>query len=112
MGEAPVTSAAVRPPIVEVRRAVAVALAEDVLPLGDLTAALLPDGVEATAAFVPRSPGVLAGTDCATEAFAQLDPAVEVRWEAADGDAVAAGAAVGTVSGPLASILTGERTAL
>lgn len=107
-----VTDAAVRPPIVEVRRAVAVALAEDVLPLGDLSAVLLPDGAEATAAFVPRAAGVLAGTDCATEAFAQLDPAVTVTWAAADGDDVAAGVPVGAVSGPLASILTGERTAL
>jgi nicotinate-nucleotide pyrophosphorylase (carboxylating) len=107
-----VSDAAVRPPIIEVRRAVAVALAEDVLPLGDLTAVLLPDGVEATAAFVPRAAGVLAGTDCATEAFAQLDPAVTVRWTAADGDPVEAGDTVGTVAGPLASILTGERTAL
>jgi nicotinate-nucleotide pyrophosphorylase (carboxylating) len=107
-----VSDAAVRPPIIEVRRAVAVALAEDVLPLGDLTAALLPDGVEAVAAFVPRADGVLAGTDCATEAFAQLDPSVTVRWTAADGDPVEAGETVGTVEGLLASILTGERTAL
>lgn len=107
-----VSDAAVRPPIVEVRRAVAVALAEDVLPLGDLTAVLLPDGVAATAAFVPRAAGVLAGTDCATEAFAQLDAGVTVAWAAADGDAVEAGDVVGTVEGPLATILTGERTAL
>jgi nicotinate-nucleotide pyrophosphorylase (carboxylating) len=100
------------PPVVEVRRAVAVALAEDLLPLGDLTASLLPAGVEATAHFVPRAGGVLAGTACASEAFAQLDPAVSVVWTADDGDAVAAGQAVGTVTGSLASILTGERTAL
>ena len=100
------------PPITEVRRAVAQALAEDLLPLGDLTAGLLPAGIEATAAFVPRSEGVLAGTAGATEAFAQLDPAVAVEWSADDGDAVVAGRAVGTVAGPLASILTAERTAL
>lgn len=100
------------PPIVEVRRVVAVALAEDLVPLGDLSAALVPDDATATAAFVPRRDGVLAGTACATEAFAQLDPAVAVAWSADDGDAVAAGQVVGTVSGPLASILTGERTAL
>lgn len=100
------------PPITEVRRAVAAALAEDLVPLGDLSAALLPPGVEATAAFVPRADGVLAGTDCASEAFAQLDPAVAVNWRVDDGDAVAAGSTVGTVSGPLASVLTGERTAL
>ena len=101
-----------QPPITEVRRAVAVALAEDLLPLGDLTAALLPAGAEVTAAFVPRDDGVLAGTACATEAFAQLDPAVIVEWSADDGASVTAGSTIGTVSGSLASILTAERTAL
>jgi nicotinate-nucleotide pyrophosphorylase (carboxylating) len=100
------------PPVTEVRRAVAVALAEDLAPLGDLTAGLLDAGVTATADFVPRAPGVLAGTRCATEAFAQLDGAVSVVWHADDGDAVEAGARVGTVDGPVASILTAERTAL
>jgi nicotinate-nucleotide pyrophosphorylase (carboxylating) len=100
------------PPVTAVRRAVAAALAEDLEPLGDLSAALLDEGVQATADFVPRRDGVLAGTRCATEAFAQLDPDVEVEWLADDGDDARAGAAVGTVSGPLASILAAERTAL
>lgn len=94
------------------RAAVALALAEDLSPLGDLTSALLPAGAMAVADFVPRHPGVLAGTRCATETFAQLDPAVEVAWRVADGDAVAPDEIVGTVSGPMASVLTGERTAL
>jgi nicotinate-nucleotide pyrophosphorylase (carboxylating) len=100
------------PPITEVRRAVARALAEDLAPLGDLTAGLLDAGVTATAAFVPRADGTLAGTRCATEAFGQLDPTVTVAWHADDGDVVTAGQTVGTVDGPLASILTAERTAL
>ena len=100
------------PPITEIRRVVAAALAEDLNPLGDLSATLLDAGVEATAAFVPRQAGVLAGTAAATETFAQLDPSVTVQWAADDGDAVQAGDTVGSVAGPLASILTGERTAL
>jgi nicotinate-nucleotide pyrophosphorylase (carboxylating) len=55
---------------------------------------------------------VIAGTACATEVFAQLDPAVAVRWRVDDGDAVGRGAKVGEVAGPLRSLLTGERTAL
>lgn len=100
------------PPITEVRRVVTAALAEDLTPLGDLSAALVDPAVTATAAFVPRSDGVLAGTACATEAFAQLDPSVRVAWSATDGDRVTGGRAVGTVEGPLRSILTAERTAL
>ncbi len=92
--------------------AVARALAEDLTPLGDLTSALLPAGRRCVAAFVPRAPGVLAGTACATEAFLQLDGSIEVDWTSADGEAVTAGATIGTVSGPMASVLTGERTAL
>lgn len=100
------------PYLAAVRDAVERALAEDLAPLGDLTSSLLPVGATCVADFVPRSPGVLAGTRCATEAFAQLDPAVELTWTAADGDPIIAGAVIGTVSGPMASILTGERTAL
>lgn len=100
------------PYLLAVRSAVTLALAEDLTPLGDLTSALLPVGATAVADFVPRRDGVLAGTRCATEAFAQLDPSVEVSWAATDGDGVAADQVIGTVSGPMASILTGERTAL
>ncbi|MGV3758642.1 MAG: nicotinate-nucleotide diphosphorylase, partial [Actinomycetota bacterium] len=92
--------------------AVARALTEDLSPLGDVTAALLPADATTTARFVPRQDGVLAGTACATEAFAQLDPAVDVAWAAADGDRITAGQVLGTVTGPMAAVLTGERTAL
>jgi nicotinate-nucleotide pyrophosphorylase (carboxylating) len=100
------------PPVPEIRRVVAAALSEDLTPLGDLSASLLDADITAAAAFVPRSAGVLAGTRSATEAFAQLDPTVVVEWAADDGDDVRAGEPVGSVGGPLASILTAERTAL
>ena len=101
------------PPRHSVVEAVARAIAEDLGPLGDISAALLPDPDEvAVADFVPRSSGVLAGTACATEAYAQLDPRVRVTWSAADGDRVEPGVPVGRVEGPLGALLTGERTAL
>jgi nicotinate-nucleotide pyrophosphorylase (carboxylating) len=99
-------------PVHVVRALVASALAEDLGPLGDLTAALVPADARATVDVVARAEGVLAGTACATEVFAQLDPAVRVQWLLDDGDAVAAGTKVGEVSGPLRSVLTGERSAL
>ena len=88
------------------------ALDEDLLPLGDLSAALLPPAATATAEFVVRTDGVVAGTACATEAFRQVDPDVVVTWSVADGDQVTAGQVLGTVTGPLAPVLTAERTAL
>jgi len=100
------------PPIAAVRAAVARALEEDLTPLGDITSALLPAELQAEADFVARSPGVLAGVACATDTFAQLDPSVAVTWLAADGDDVDAKQLLGQVRGPLASILTSERTAL
>jgi len=107
-----VTAGPFSAPVTAVRLAVTRALEEDLTPLGDITSALLPAGARAEARFVTRADGVLAGTECGTEAFAQIDQAVECRWDAADGDAVTAGQVLGTVAGPLASVLTAERTAL
>jgi nicotinate-nucleotide pyrophosphorylase (carboxylating) len=101
----------VHPPADVVRDAVRRALAEDLAPLGDLTSTLVPDG-PAEARFAARDGGRLAGTACATEAFAQLDPAVEVSWSVHEGAELAPGEVFGVVRGPFRSILTGERTAL
>ncbi len=100
------------PPIGAVRAAVARALDEDLTPLGDLTSGLLPPSARATAELVARRPGVLAGRRCADEAFLQVDPAITVAWAVDDGDQVGAGQVLATVDGPLASVLTAERTAL
>ena len=96
-----------------VRRAVARALAEDLGDRGDLTSlATVPPGTTGVAEFVARGPGVVAGTDLVRAVFEQVDARVEVDLRVADGDSVALGDVLGTVSGPLRSILTGERTAL
>jgi nicotinate-nucleotide pyrophosphorylase (carboxylating) len=95
-----------------VRDAVTRALAEDLGPLGDLTAALVPADAFARAEVVARAEGVIAGTACATEVFAQLDGSVTVHWLVEDGGTVAPGTKVGEVTGPLRPVLTGERTAL
>ena len=100
------------PPRSAVVDAVTRAIAEDLTPLGDLTSGLLPTDLLASAAFVVRSPGVLAGRACATETFRQIDDQVELSWSAGDGDRVGAGQTIATVSGSMPSILTAERTAL
>src|SRR5436853_2337909 len=101
------------PPISAVREAVARALAEDLGVLGDLTStALIAPDAAGTGHFVARRAGVLAGTAAATEVFAQLDPAVSVTWAAGEGERLRPGQRIGTVSGPLRSVLTGERSAL
>jgi nicotinate-nucleotide pyrophosphorylase (carboxylating) len=102
----------VHAPITAIREAVARALAEDLTPLGDITSALLPADLQARALFVPRDDGVLAGCRCVDETFRQVDDTVQVAWSADDGDKVAAGQTLAEMRGSLASLLTGERTAL
>ncbi len=100
------------PPAADVRRAVELALAEDLTPLGDLTSVLLPPGREVEARVVARSTGVLAGRACADETFRQVDPSIDATWEAFDGDAVEPNQELGVVHGRLRSVVVAERTAL
>jgi nicotinate-nucleotide pyrophosphorylase (carboxylating) len=100
------------PPPAAVAEAVTRALAEDLLPLGDLTASLVPAGTRGLVQVVSRAHGVLAGRACADETFRQVDPALDVTWRTGDGSRVAPGTVVASVEGPLRSILSAERTAL
>ncbi len=108
----PVDPADVDPPASAVVDAVTRALAEDLLPLGDLTAALVPPTSTAAVAIVSRAAGVVAGRACAVEAFRQIDPSLEVAWLVPDGGRVGPGDRVAEISGALRSILTAERTVL
>ena len=103
---------AVDPPLLAAREAVARALAEDCLPLGDLTASLVDASRTARMVVAARDEGVVAGRLCAVETFRQVDPAIDVAWRVPDGRAVRAGTVVAEVSGPMRPILTAERTAL
>lgn len=101
-----------RAPHADVRGLVERALVEDLAPLGDLTSALLDPSRVATAELRPRRDGVLAGVQCVDETLAQLDPRLTIEWVRTDGDRVEAGEPIATVAGPLAPMLTAERTAL
>jgi nicotinate-nucleotide pyrophosphorylase (carboxylating) len=88
------------------------ALAED-LGDGDVTTLnTVPAGARLTGDFLVKAPGVLAGLQVAQRVFVLLDPAVEFRALAADGDRVDRGAIVAVVTGPGRAILSGERVAL
>jgi nicotinate-nucleotide pyrophosphorylase (carboxylating) len=100
------------PPLPAVREVVARALAEDLGVFGDVTASLVPLTAKVGATVVARAPGVLAGRLAASETFATVDPQVVLQWSAADGDRLEAGRVLAQVHGPLASVLTAERTAL
>jgi nicotinate-nucleotide pyrophosphorylase (carboxylating) len=100
------------PPLAAVREAVAAAIREDLLPIGDLSAGLLPGTAKGRGAFVARKIGVVAGTRCVEEACAQIDARLEVSWVLHEGDEVEAGGVIGWVEGPLRPLLSAERTAL
>lgn len=88
------------------------ALAEDVGPGDVTTEATIPAGARATARFLLKEDGVVAGLAVAERVFAAVDPEVEVAWAAADGDRLDAGTVFGTVTGRARSVLVGERLAL
>lgn len=90
---------------------VARALAEDV-GSGDLTAALLPEGQRARGQVITRESGVLCGRAWFDSVFRLLDFSIRVDWEAADGQRIAAGQRLCTLTGGIRGLLTGERTAL
>jgi nicotinate-nucleotide pyrophosphorylase (carboxylating) len=100
------------PPHIAIVDAVGRALAEDLLPLGDLTAALIPSGTTVKATLSSRERGIVAGRACVVETFAQLDADVRLDWLLPDGSAIEPGARIALLSGPLAPVLSGERTAL
>jgi len=101
------------PPCEVVTNVVSAALAEDIGLLGDLTSiATVGNDERASAVLAAREEGILAGTALVDEAFRQVDHTVEVRWNLRDGDPIEPGTVIAEISGPLRSILTGERVAL
>lgn len=94
-----------------IEQQVRIALEEDV-GSGDLTAALLPRGRQATAELITREPAVLCGLAWAEAVFRQVDPAIVVHWDAADGERLSPGQRIARIAGAAAPILTAERTAM
>lgn len=94
------------------QRLVDLALAED-LAGGDATAAAtVPADATATAVFVARVPGVVAGLDAVAAVVTAVDGSLTFTPLVGDGDAVDGGTPLATVAGSARSILAAERTAL
>lgn len=98
----------------ELDEVVAQALREDLGPSGtDITTRSIVDlELKGEAVIVARQPGVLAGVEVAVRVFELMRPACEYRAPLVDGARVQSGDEVAHISGPLASLLTAERTAL
>lgn len=74
--------------------------------------ALVPADARAVLDVVARRPGIVAGVRVAEVVTATIDPRLEWRPLAADGDRVAAGGVIARIAGPTRTILTAERTVL
>lgn len=90
-----------------------VALEEDLADGSDVTTELLiPPEAVGGVQIVSRRAGVLCGMEIAEMVFQLLDPAIKCRHLLADGEPLEPGSVIATLQGPMASLLTGERTAL
>jgi nicotinate-nucleotide pyrophosphorylase (carboxylating) len=93
----------------QVRRA----LEEDLGRAGDITSDFtIPADAKASARFVARKPGVVAGMIAADIAFRLVEPAIKFDVALPDGSKMKSGDVLATVSGPARAILSGERVAL
>lgn len=101
------------PPRLLVEPIVRTALLEDIAHGGDLTTdAIVPADARASARFVARKAGVIAGLDAARLTFELLDPHADFHVEVADGERIQPGESAATISCSARALLTGERTAL
>lgn len=95
-----------------VERIIDAALAEDIGAVDLTSEIVVPAGARARFVLRPREPIVLAGLAVAEAVFRRRAPDCGFTPAAADGDRVAAGAVIATVTGPARALLTAERTAL
>ena len=79
---------------------------------GDITAAIIPETVQAEAIVITREAMVLCGQAWFDAVFRTLNTDVTINWLVAEGEAVGVGTNLCDLSGSASTLLTGERTAL
>jgi nicotinate-nucleotide pyrophosphorylase (carboxylating) len=102
----------VRPPVADIRRAIRLAIQED-LPLGDVTtAALFPSPTPALARIVAQQSLVVAGLAAAVQTFRTVDASLVLSIQRQDGERAQDGDCLLQIEGDGRSILKAERVAL
>jgi nicotinate-nucleotide pyrophosphorylase (carboxylating) len=99
-------------PLDAVRRAVALALAEDAAWRDVTTSALVQLDQQGRAVIIAKAPGVLAGLAVTEAVFHALDASLAFEAAAADGARLSPSQVVARIAGALNPILRGERVAL
>ena len=88
------------------------ALREDISSEDVTTNAVMPKGRRGEAQLICKQDGILSGLFVFQRVFELLDQDIEVLLHFQDGDSVRKGELIGTVTGDIRAILSGERTAL
>jgi nicotinate-nucleotide pyrophosphorylase (carboxylating) len=95
-----------------IRETINRALREDI-KTGDVTSlAIIPPNITASAEFLVKQEGILAGFEVAETCFKEFDPEISFIRYYSEGDKVLPGTVAAVVEGRAQSILTVERTAL
>ena len=88
------------------------ALREDISSEDVTTNAVMREYKKGTVELICKEDGIIAGLDVFKRVFTLLDPNTEFEINVKDGDAVKNGDKIGTVTGDIRVLLSGERTAL
>ena len=88
------------------------ALKEDISSEDVTTNAVMPNYLKGTVELICKQDGIIAGLDVFMRVFELLDIDTEFAMNYKDGDAVKCGDIIGTVTGDIRVLLSGERTAL
>ena len=95
------------------RALISTALDEDLHGQPDLTSvATIPEALSESVDLVARTSGTLCGMDIIEATYQQVDQNVQVERYRQDGDALKPGDVIAKMTGPVRSLLTGERTVL
>lgn len=88
------------------------ALQEDITSEDVSTNAVMRSAVKGTVDLIAREDGIIAGLDVYARVFQILDEKTEISFNFKDGEAVKKGDLLGTVTGDIRALLSGERVAL
>ena len=88
------------------------ALQEDITSEDVSTNAVMRSAVKGTVDLIAKEDGIIAGLDVYARVFQILDVKTEISFNFKDGDAVKKGDLLGTVTGDIRVLLSGERVAL
>ena len=88
------------------------ALQEDITSEDVYTNAVMRSAVKGTVDLIAKEDGIIAGLDVYARVFQILDEKTEISFNFKDGEAVKKGDLLGTVTGDIRVLLSGERVAL